>query len=58
MTSHPFSFMPDEFKDKRVLVTGGTKGVGAATVRRFLVELLKAAHGAVGRVACITLCGA
>jgi NAD(P)-dependent dehydrogenase (short-subunit alcohol dehydrogenase family) len=36
MTSQPFSFMPDEFKDQRVLVTGGTKGVGAATVRRFL----------------------
>ena len=36
MTSHPLSFVPDEFKEKRVLVTGGTKGVGAATVRRFL----------------------
>jgi len=28
--------MPDEFKSKRVLVTGGTKGVGAATVQAFL----------------------
>jgi NAD(P)-dependent dehydrogenase (short-subunit alcohol dehydrogenase family) len=25
----------DEFKDKRVLVTGGTKGAGEAIVRRF-----------------------
>src|SRR5258708_1938091 len=25
----------DEFKDKRVLVTGGTKGIGEAIVRRF-----------------------
>ncbi len=25
-------FIPDEFKDKRVLVTGGTKGAGEAIV--------------------------
>jgi NAD(P)-dependent dehydrogenase (short-subunit alcohol dehydrogenase family) len=28
-------FIPNEFKDKRVLVTGGTKGAGEAIVRRF-----------------------
>ncbi len=35
MTAYPFSFLPQEFKGKRVLITGGTKGVGAATVQRF-----------------------
>ena len=33
--SYPFSLSNEEFKDKRVLVTGGTKGVGEAIVRRF-----------------------
>ena len=33
--SYPFSVSSDEFKDKRVLVTGGTKGMGEAIVRRF-----------------------
>jgi NAD(P)-dependent dehydrogenase (short-subunit alcohol dehydrogenase family) len=33
--SYPFSVSGDEFKGKRVLVTGGTKGVGEAIVRRF-----------------------
>jgi NAD(P)-dependent dehydrogenase (short-subunit alcohol dehydrogenase family) len=33
--SYPFSVCGEEFKDKRVLVTGGTKGVGEAIVRRF-----------------------
>src|SRR5260370_41891361 len=33
--SYPFSLSSDEFKGKRVLVTGGTKGVGQAIVRRF-----------------------
>jgi len=33
--SYPFSVSGEEFKDKRVLVTGGTKGVGEAIVRRF-----------------------
>src|SRR6476620_7428602 len=33
--SYPFVVFGDEFKDKRVLVTGGTKGVGEAIVRRF-----------------------
>jgi NAD(P)-dependent dehydrogenase (short-subunit alcohol dehydrogenase family) len=35
MTAYPFSFSPEEFKGKRVLITGGTKGVGAAAVQRF-----------------------
>jgi NAD(P)-dependent dehydrogenase (short-subunit alcohol dehydrogenase family) len=32
---YPFSISADEFADKRVLVTGGTRGIGAAVVRRF-----------------------
>lgn len=35
MTPYPFPFVPDEFKNTRVLITGGTKGIGAATVQRF-----------------------
>lgn len=34
-SSYPFAVFGDEFKGKRVLVTGGTKGIGAAIVRRF-----------------------
>lgn len=34
-TDYPFSVSGDEFKGKRVLVTGGTKGMGEAMVRRF-----------------------
>jgi NAD(P)-dependent dehydrogenase (short-subunit alcohol dehydrogenase family) len=33
--SYPYEVSPTEFKDKRVLVTGGTAGVGLATVQRF-----------------------
>ena len=33
--NYPFRAPVDEFKDKRVLVTGGTKGIGEAIVRRF-----------------------
>ena len=33
--SYPFPTSADEFADKRVLVTGGTRGIGAAVVRRF-----------------------
>ena len=33
--SYPFVVFGDEFKGKRVLVTGGTKGVGEAIVCRF-----------------------
>ncbi|HLJ89924.1 MAG TPA: SDR family oxidoreductase [Candidatus Angelobacter sp.] len=32
---YPFVVSGDEFKSKRVLVTGGTKGIGEAIVRRF-----------------------
>ena len=32
--SYPFVVSGDEFKGRRVLVTGGTKGVGEAIVRR------------------------
>ncbi len=35
MMNNTHIFIPDEFKDKRVLVTGGTKGAGEAIVRRF-----------------------
>ena len=34
-SSYPFVVFGDEFKGKRILVTGGTKGVGEAIVRRF-----------------------
>jgi NAD(P)-dependent dehydrogenase (short-subunit alcohol dehydrogenase family) len=34
-TVYPFLVSDDEFKGKRVLVTGGTKGMGEAIVRRF-----------------------
>src|SRR5207249_682487 len=33
--TYPFPVSADEFKGKRVLVTGGTKGMGQAMVRRF-----------------------
>src|SRR5260221_14079757 len=32
--NYPFSVVRDEFKSKRVLVTGGTKGMGEGIVRR------------------------
>jgi NAD(P)-dependent dehydrogenase (short-subunit alcohol dehydrogenase family) len=35
---YPFSVSPDEFRGKRVLVTGGTKGMGEAIVRRFTLS--------------------
>ena len=33
--SYPFVVSVDEFKGKRVLVTGGTRGIRAAIARRF-----------------------
>ena len=33
---HPFKLDAREFADKRVLVTGGTKGLGAAIPQRLL----------------------
>jgi NAD(P)-dependent dehydrogenase (short-subunit alcohol dehydrogenase family) len=45
--SYPFVVFGDEFKGKRVLVTGGTKGVGEAIVRRF--ELSGASVAATAR---------
>ena len=35
--TYPFAVSSDEFQGKRVLVTGGTKGMGEAIVRRFLL---------------------
>jgi NAD(P)-dependent dehydrogenase (short-subunit alcohol dehydrogenase family) len=36
--AYPFPVSGDEFKGKRVLVTGGTKGMGRAMVRRFTLS--------------------
>jgi NAD(P)-dependent dehydrogenase (short-subunit alcohol dehydrogenase family) len=38
MTTYPFPVRDDEFKAKRVLVTGGTKGMGEAIVRRLTLS--------------------
>lgn len=35
--NYPFSVDPNEFAGKRVLVTGGTKGLGALMVHRFML---------------------
>ena len=37
-TSYPFPVFTNEFKGKRVLVTGGTQGMGSAMVHRFLLS--------------------
>lgn len=44
--NYPFAVFGDEFKDKRVLVTGGTKGMGQAIVRRFQLGGAKVAAAA------------
>jgi NAD(P)-dependent dehydrogenase (short-subunit alcohol dehydrogenase family) len=36
--TYPFLVSGDEFKGKRVLVTGGTKGMGQAMVRLFILS--------------------
>ena len=36
--TYPFAVSSDEFTSRRVLVTGGTKGMGEAIVRRFLLS--------------------
>jgi NAD(P)-dependent dehydrogenase (short-subunit alcohol dehydrogenase family) len=38
MTTYPFPTDSNQFKGKRVLVTGGTKGAGEAIVRRFTLS--------------------
>lgn len=35
---YPYEVLSSEFKDKRVLITGGTKGQGAAIVQRFVLS--------------------
>jgi NAD(P)-dependent dehydrogenase (short-subunit alcohol dehydrogenase family) len=40
---YQFAILPEEFKNQRVLVTGGTKGMGAAMVRRFQLAGAKVA---------------
>jgi NAD(P)-dependent dehydrogenase (short-subunit alcohol dehydrogenase family) len=38
MADYPFPVFDDEFKGKRVLVTGGTKGMGVEILRRFVLS--------------------
>jgi NAD(P)-dependent dehydrogenase (short-subunit alcohol dehydrogenase family) len=37
-TRYPFPVIDDEFRNKRVFVTGGTKGIGEAVARRFFLS--------------------
>ena len=46
ITAYPFPVASDEFEGKRVLVTGGTKGIGEAIVRRFILGGAKVASTA------------
>jgi NAD(P)-dependent dehydrogenase (short-subunit alcohol dehydrogenase family) len=43
--TEPSPFPTNEFADKRVLVTGGTPGIGAAVVRRFRLAGARARRG-------------
>jgi len=54
--SYPFVVSGDEFKGKRVLVTGGTKGIGAAIVRRFEVAVREATEPEVFNGMLPTMC--
>ena len=44
--NYPFPVDPQEFAGKRVLVTGGSKGLGAAMVQRFILSGAKVAFTA------------
>jgi len=43
--TEPSPFPTNEFADKRVLVTGGTRGIGAAVVRRVRLAGARARRG-------------
>jgi NAD(P)-dependent dehydrogenase (short-subunit alcohol dehydrogenase family) len=43
--TEPSPFPTNELADKRVLVTGGTRGIGAALVRRFRLAGARARRG-------------
>jgi NAD(P)-dependent dehydrogenase (short-subunit alcohol dehydrogenase family) len=45
-SAYPFSVSDTEFQGKRILVTGGTKGVGKAIVRRFQLSGARVAAAA------------
>jgi len=49
---YPFPFLKDEFKDKRVVVTGGTKGMGEAMARRSTLGGASVAHHSTLAIAC------
>ena len=43
MSTYPFRILPGEFDGKRVLITGGTKGIGRAIAQRFQLAGAKVA---------------